>query len=85
MQSSPFGMWKNVSISREDFCLGKAEDAISKGGTVAGMSESSGRVTWSIYKKVCYPTTNFIPYFSIDNAHIMYNAHPKLFDISFDV
>jgi hypothetical protein len=26
-----------------------------------------------------------IPYFSIDNAHVMYNAHPKLFDIPFDV
>ena len=26
-----------------------------------------------------------IPYFSIDNAHLMYNAQPKLFDIPFDV
>jgi hypothetical protein len=26
-----------------------------------------------------------IQYFSIDNAHLMYNAHPKLFDIPFDV
>ena len=24
-----------------------------------------------------------IPYFSIDNAHLMYNAHPKLFRHSF--
>ena len=24
-----------------------------------------------------------IPYFSIDNAHLMYNAHPKLFRNSF--
>jgi len=22
---------------------------------------------------------NYIPYFSIGNAHLMYNAHPKLF------
>jgi hypothetical protein len=26
---------------------------------------------------------NLIPYFSIDNAHLMYNAHPKLFRHSF--
>ena len=26
-----------------------------------------------------------IPYFSIDNAHLMYNAHPNFFDIPFDV
>jgi hypothetical protein len=26
-----------------------------------------------------------VPYFSIDNAHLMYNAHPKLFHIPFDV
>jgi hypothetical protein len=26
-----------------------------------------------------------ILYFSIDNAHLMCNAHPKIFDISFDV
>jgi hypothetical protein len=26
-----------------------------------------------------------IPYFSIDNAHLMYNARPKYFDIPFDV
>jgi hypothetical protein len=26
-----------------------------------------------------------IPYISIDNAHLMYNAHPKLFDIPFDI
>jgi hypothetical protein len=26
-----------------------------------------------------------VPYFSIDNAHLMYNAQPKFFDISFDV
>ena len=26
-----------------------------------------------------------LPYFSIDNAHLMYNAHPKFFDIPFDV
>jgi hypothetical protein len=26
-----------------------------------------------------------IPYFSIDNAHLMYNTHPKFFDILFDV
>jgi len=25
----------------------------------------------------------YIPYFSIDNAHLMYNAHPKLFRHSF--
>ena len=24
-----------------------------------------------------------LPYFSIDNAHLMYNAHPKLFRHSF--
>jgi hypothetical protein len=24
-----------------------------------------------------------LPYFSIDNAHLMYNAHPKFFDIFF--
>jgi len=24
-------------------------------------------------------------YFSIDNAHLMYNAHPKFFHIPFDV
>ena len=24
-----------------------------------------------------------VPYFSIDNAHLMYNAHPKLFRHSF--
>jgi hypothetical protein len=24
-------------------------------------------------------------YFSIGNAHLMYNAHPKIFDIPFDV
>jgi hypothetical protein len=24
-----------------------------------------------------------IPYFSIDNSHLMYNAHPKLFRRSF--
>jgi hypothetical protein len=32
------------------------------------------------------PTKNFIfdlPYFSIDNAHLMYNAHPKLFCLSY--
>jgi hypothetical protein len=28
---------------------------------------------------------NILPYFSIDNTHLMYNAHPKLFDIPFDV
>jgi hypothetical protein len=28
---------------------------------------------------------NNIPYFSIDKAHLMYNANPKLFDIPFDV
>jgi hypothetical protein len=27
----------------------------------------------------------YIPYFSGDNAHLMYNAHPKLFRISYDV
>jgi len=27
----------------------------------------------------------YVPYFSIDNAHLMYNAHPKFFDIPFDV
>jgi hypothetical protein len=26
---------------------------------------------------------NILPYFSIDNAHLMYNAHPKLFLHSF--
>ena len=26
-----------------------------------------------------------VPYFSIDNAHLMYNAHPNFFDIPFDV
>ena len=26
-----------------------------------------------------------LTYFSIDNVHLMYNAHPKLFDIPFDV
>jgi hypothetical protein len=26
-----------------------------------------------------------VPYSSIDNAHRMYNVHPKLFDIPFDV
>jgi hypothetical protein len=26
-----------------------------------------------------------VPYFSIDKAHLMYNAHPKIFDIPFDV
>jgi hypothetical protein len=26
-----------------------------------------------------------LPYFLIDKAHLMYNAHPKLFDIPFDV
>jgi hypothetical protein len=25
------------------------------------------------------------PYFSIDNAHLMYKAQPKFFDIPFDV
>jgi hypothetical protein len=30
-------------------------------------------------------TEKLIPYFSLDNAHLMYNAHPKLFDIPFDV
>ena len=25
----------------------------------------------------------YVPYFSIDNAHLMYNAHPKLFRHSF--
>ena len=24
-----------------------------------------------------------VPYFSIDNAHLMYNAHPKLFTLYF--
>jgi hypothetical protein len=36
-----------------------------------------------------HPTTFLkfllIPYFSIDNEHLVYNAHPKLFDIPFDV
>jgi hypothetical protein len=30
-------------------------------------------------------TKNTIPCFSMDNAHLMYNAHPKLFYTPFDV
>jgi hypothetical protein len=26
-----------------------------------------------------------LPYFSIYNAHLMYNAHPYFFDLTFDV
>jgi hypothetical protein len=29
--------------------------------------------------------TKQVPYFSVDNAHLIYNAHSKLFDIPFDV
>ena len=42
-----------------------------------------------IYAMVKIPTTtetvmlNRLPYFSIDNAHLMYNAHPKLLRHSF--
>jgi hypothetical protein len=32
-----------------------------------------------------YFNVSYIPYFSIDNAHLMYKAQPKLFDIPFDV
>ena len=38
-------------------------------------SEHTGK---SIWKVDC-----ILPYFSIDNAHLMYNAHPKLFRHSF--
>jgi len=27
----------------------------------------------------------YVPYFPTDNAHLMYNAHPKLFYIPFEV
>jgi len=32
----------------------------------------------SIDPYIASPLINNIPYFSIDNAHLMYNAHPKL-------
>jgi len=32
-----------------------------------------------------YVTNMNIPYFPTDNAHLMYNAHPKLFYIPFEV
>jgi hypothetical protein len=32
---------------------------------------------------ICEPVK--VPYFKINNAHLMHNAHFKLFDISFDV
>jgi hypothetical protein len=36
------------------------------------------------FKVVVYVSEQFhLPYFSIDNAHLMYNAHPKLFRHSF--
>jgi len=31
----------------------------------------------------CSMDGKFVPYFSIDNAHLMYNAHPKLFTLYF--
>jgi hypothetical protein len=35
---------------------------------------------YTTYRRCCI---NYIQYFSIDNAHLMYNAHPRLFRHSF--
>jgi hypothetical protein len=44
------------------------------------------KIKFTVTRIVCGPgNTIKIPYFSIDYAHLMYNAHPKLFDILFYV
>ena len=42
-------------------------------------------VLFLVSEKIINSVPCLLPYFSIDDAHLMYNAHPKLFDVPFDV
>jgi hypothetical protein len=42
-----------------------------------------GNVNYKMVQHILFVIKMQLPYFSIDNAHLMYNAHPKLFRHSF--
>jgi len=56
-------------------------DCIYEQETLAKMSENGVRTAqhYDYRYKQYIVKYNYIPYFSIGNAHLMYNAHPKLF------
>jgi hypothetical protein len=43
------------------------------------------REDFSLWFLNSHGTKERLLYFSIDNAHLLYNAHPDFFDIPFDV
>ena len=61
-------------------------DGVSEWGTSAMLrNDALGTGRWDSFffesRDICEVIQ--VPYFSIDNAHLMYNAHPKLFRHSF--
>jgi hypothetical protein len=56
--------------------------AVTKDSSVTDWASSSNKL--QVYNAV-NKEYEHIPYFSIDKAHLMYNPHPKIFDVSFDV
>jgi hypothetical protein len=71
--------WKSVTEG--------TENANNDNHGISSRSSSSSRCDGQCDVRVdglaCGRCYAYIPYFSIDNAHLMYNAHPKLFRHSY--